>query len=115
MSRIFINYRRIDTEGHVGRIYDHLVQHFDAKDIFADIESIKPGQDFLTVIENAVAGCDVFLVIIGAQWGGIADDQGRRCLDGVGRDDRARLYGGRCFWVFPRSRFLGGSSARRCL
>ena len=26
MSRIFINYRRQDSEGYVGRLYDHLVR-----------------------------------------------------------------------------------------
>ncbi|MDX2161516.1 MAG: uracil-DNA glycosylase family protein [bacterium] len=81
MSRIFINYRRVDSEGHVGRMLDHLLQHFDAKDIFMDIESIKPGQDFVETIENAVAGCDVFLIVIGPQWLTASDETGRRRLD----------------------------------
>ncbi len=33
MSRIFINYRRQDSEGYVGRLYDHLLKHFLRDDI----------------------------------------------------------------------------------
>ncbi len=81
MSRIFINYRRVDSEGHVGRLIDHLAQHFQPDDIFMDIESIKPGEDFIETIERAVAGCDVFLIMIGPHWLTAADDAGRRRLD----------------------------------
>jgi hypothetical protein len=54
MSRIFINYRRQDSEGYVGRLYDHLVQHFDAGDVFMDVDDIPPGADFVQVLEDAV-------------------------------------------------------------
>ena len=81
MGRIFINYRRQDTEGHVGRLYDHLVKHFERRDIFMDIEGIQPGADFVKVLEDAVAECDVFLAMIGPQWLTIADEDGQRRLD----------------------------------
>ncbi|MFN8529513.1 MAG: uracil-DNA glycosylase family protein [Anaerolineae bacterium] len=81
MSRIFINYRRVDSEGHVGRMLDHLLQHFSSEDIFMDLESIKPGEDFVETIEKAVATCDVFLITIGPHWLGVSDEQGRRRLD----------------------------------
>jgi uracil-DNA glycosylase family 4 len=81
MGRIFINYRRQDTEGHVGRLYDHLIKHFDRGDIFMDVDSIQPGADFVKVLEDAVAGCDVFLAMIGPQWLTVVDEQGQRRLD----------------------------------
>ncbi|MDQ7028176.1 MAG: uracil-DNA glycosylase family protein [Anaerolineae bacterium] len=81
MSRIFINYRRADSEGHVGRLYDHLVQHFRPDDIFMDISSIEPGQDFVQVLEDAVATCDIFLAIIGSRWLTLANAEGERRLD----------------------------------
>ncbi len=81
MSRIFINYRRQDSEGYVGRLYDHMLRHFKRDDIFMDVDSIKPGEDFVTVLENAVAGCDVFIAIIGPAWLSAADDDGNRRLD----------------------------------
>jgi uracil-DNA glycosylase family 4 len=81
MSRIFINYRRQDSEGYVGRLYDHLVQHFAREDVFMDVDDIKPGADFVQVLEDAVRACDVFLAVIGPQWLSAADSGGQRRLD----------------------------------
>ena len=81
MSRIFINYRRQDSEGYVGRLYDHLAQHFQRDDIFMDVDSIKPGADFVSKLEEAVAACDVFIAMIGPQWLTVSDDTGARRLD----------------------------------
>jgi uracil-DNA glycosylase len=81
MSRIFINYRRVDSEGYVGRLYDHLVQHFAAESIFMDVTSIDPGADFVQALERAVAQCDVFIAMIGPQWLSIADENGQRRLE----------------------------------
>lgn len=81
MSRIFINYRRQDTEGYVGRLYDHLAQHFDRDDVFMDVDNIKPGADFVQTLEDAVNTCDVFIAMIGPHWLGITDDAGQRRLD----------------------------------
>lgn len=81
MTRIFINYRRQDTEGYVGRLYDHLTQHFIPGDIFMDVDSIPPGADFVQTLEDAVAACEVFIAIIGPQWLTLADEHGERRLD----------------------------------
>jgi uracil-DNA glycosylase len=81
MSRIFINYRRQDTEGYVGRLYDNLTQHFERGDIFMDVDSIPPGADFVKTLEDAVAACDVFIAMIGPQWLTVTDDGGERRLD----------------------------------
>ncbi|MBN1201935.1 MAG: TIR domain-containing protein [Anaerolineae bacterium] len=81
MSRIFISYRRQDSEGYVGRLYDHLVQHFDHADVFMDVDNIEPGADFVQTLEDAVAACDVFIAVIGPSWLTITDEAGRRRLD----------------------------------
>jgi DNA polymerase len=81
MSRIFINYRRQDSEGYVGRLYDHLVRYFESEDIFMDVASIDPGADFVQTLEDAVAECDVFIAMIGPHWLTVADDGGERRLD----------------------------------
>lgn len=81
MTHIFINYRRQDSEGHVGRLYDHLTRDFAPENIFMDVSSIEPGEDFVDVLEEAVAGCDVFLAVIGQRWATIADADGNRRLD----------------------------------
>jgi DNA polymerase len=77
MSRIFINYRRQDTEGYVGRLYDHLTRHFEPDDIFMDVENIQPGADFVAALEEAVSGCDVFIAMIGPQWLTATDERGQ--------------------------------------
>ncbi len=81
MSRIFINYRRQDSEGYVGRLYDHLTRHFESSDVFMDVDSIPPGVDFVTFLEEAVAGCDVLIAVIGPQWLALSDEAGSRRLD----------------------------------
>ena len=81
MSRIFINYRRMDTEGYVGRLYDHLIQQFKPENIFMDVQNIEPGADFVQVLENAVAQCEVFIAMIGPHWLNLTDDSGERRLD----------------------------------
>jgi uracil-DNA glycosylase len=81
MRRIFINYRRQDSEGYVGRLYDHLARHFPTESIFMDVDSIPPGADFRKTLEDAVAACDVFIAVIGPQWVSITDEAGARRLD----------------------------------
>jgi uracil-DNA glycosylase len=68
MSRVFINYRRDDSEGYVGRLYDHLAQQIPPDHLFMDVQNIDPGEDFVDVLEEAVARCDVFLAAIGPRW-----------------------------------------------
>ena len=79
--KIFISYRRDDSAGHAGRLFDHLRAHFGGRNLFMDIDTIQPGADFRRVVENAVGTCDVVLVMIGKQWLNITDTQGRRRLD----------------------------------
>jgi hypothetical protein len=81
MPRVFISYRRIDTSGHSGRVYDRLNQRFGANLTFFDVNSIQPGQDFVQVIENAVSSCEILLAVIGRQWLSITDEKGERRLD----------------------------------
>ncbi len=67
-SGIFVSYRRDDSSGHAGRLFDRLVTHFGKDRIFMDIDTIEPGEDFITVIENAVGSCDILIAIIGRSW-----------------------------------------------
>lgn len=81
MSRIFISYRRADSEGYVGRLYDHLCQHFQPEQLFMDIDAIPLGEDFMQVVQAAIQQCEVVLVVIGPQWLHIADEKGQRRLE----------------------------------
>lgn len=56
MSRqIFISYRRDDSAGTTGRLFDRLTQQFGPGQIFMDVDTIDPGADFAKAIEGAVA------------------------------------------------------------
>lgn len=81
LPSIFICYRREDSAGYAGRIYDRLSLQFNPDQIFMDVDSIEPGLDFVEVIESAVSACDVMIVIIGKQWLKSDDSHGNRRLD----------------------------------
>ena len=81
MARIFISYRREDSEALAGRLYDRLSQQFGRKNIFIDIDTIEPGLDFVEVIERTVTSCEVCIALIGRQWLTLTDPSGQRRLD----------------------------------
>src|SRR5207244_4393001 len=77
-SGIFVCYRRDDSSGHAGRLFDKLSDHFGKDRIFMDIDAIEPGEDFVQVIENAVGSCEIVIAIIGRNWLSSADETSRR-------------------------------------
>jgi hypothetical protein len=79
MSKIFLSYRRQESAGVAGRIYDRLRTHLGDDGIFMDIDSIPFGVDFREYIRSAVDQCGVLLVVIGPNWAGAAG--GPRRLD----------------------------------
>jgi hypothetical protein len=81
MARIFISYRREDSAGHTGRLHDRLTTRFGRDQVFKDIDSIDPGADFTQAIKDAMASCDVVIVVIGKQWLTGTDAKGVRRLD----------------------------------
>jgi len=88
-GRIFISYRREETAYPAGWLFDRLAHHFDGGQVFKDVDSIQPGDDFVEVIATAVGSCDVLLALIGAEWLTITDEHGQRRLDNP--DDFVRL------------------------
>jgi hypothetical protein len=79
--RIFLNYRRKDTEDTAGRLFDSLCAHFGEQRVFMDIDDIQPGVDFDEVVHEAVGKCDVLLALIGPTWLTMVDEHGSRRLD----------------------------------
>ena len=68
-GKIFINYRRSDDPGYTQALYQHLEAEFGTNRLFMDVEGeIKPGDDFIEVLQEQVARCDVLLVVIGPRW-----------------------------------------------
>jgi hypothetical protein len=79
--RIFISYRRDDSQADTGRIYDRLVARLPPGSVFRDVDSIPAGEDFRRVLSDAVGGCDIVLVVIGPRWVTATGPNGRRRLD----------------------------------
>jgi hypothetical protein len=88
-GRIFISYRRQETAWPARELYDVLVKHFPAEEVFKDVDNIDPGDDFVERVAAAVGSCDVLLVLIGPQWLTISDENGHRRLDNP--EDYVRL------------------------
>jgi TIR domain len=78
---IFISYRRDDTEGEAGRLFDDLVRSFGENSVFMDVAGINPGTDFRKAIDDNVANCGVLLAMIGPAWCSIKNADGARRLD----------------------------------
>jgi hypothetical protein len=81
MRAIFISYRRDDSEGQAGRLYDDLSRTFGDSSVFMDVTAIEPGLDFRKVIDHNVASCGVLLAVIGPGWLEAKDETGQRRLD----------------------------------
>src|SRR5262249_19474518 len=81
MARIFINYRRADSNAMAGGLHDRLAQTFGRKFLFMDVDYVPAGGDFVEYLHSQVAACRVFLAVIGRNWLDAKDDDGRRRLD----------------------------------
>jgi hypothetical protein len=79
--RILITYRRSDTAGHAGRLYDALAHHFGSDSVAMDIDTIQVGVDFQSAIQSALASTSVLIALIGRSWLADSDESGRRRLD----------------------------------
>jgi hypothetical protein len=79
--RIFLNYRRDDSSGYALSLYRDLVDHFGADQVFMDIDTISPGENFVERIEETMSTCDVVVALMGRDWLTAADEKGGRRLD----------------------------------
>jgi tetratricopeptide (TPR) repeat protein len=67
MAGVFISYRRPDS-AYALLLYKALAQKFGSARVFRDFESIDPGQDFVTLLDAALAQCSAGVVIVGKGW-----------------------------------------------
>jgi hypothetical protein len=78
---VFISYRREDSGGYAGRIYDRLTSRLGPENVFFDVDTIPPGRDFVDVLSERVGKCDALLAVIGKHWVLSADSENARRLD----------------------------------
>ncbi len=70
MPKIFISYRREDSQHQADRLHAALRPHVGnpKRDIFIDVDNIPVGVDFEEHLDRQVAQCDVLLALIGPGW-----------------------------------------------
>ena len=68
MPKIFICYRREDSQWPAQLIYNNLVDHFGSESVVFDIDTIPLGADFRKFLNMEVSKCDILLAVIGDRW-----------------------------------------------
>jgi formylglycine-generating enzyme required for sulfatase activity len=81
VGKLFISYRRDDTQDFTRSVYERLAARFGADNIFMDVDSVQLGSDFRQSLRDAVAESSLALVMIGRAWLSVADERGQRRLD----------------------------------
>lgn len=66
--RVFLSYRRRDSQGWAGRLADDLDELLGAGSVFRDVSTIEAGEAFSDVIQAGVREADAVLVLIGHDW-----------------------------------------------
>ena len=84
---IFICYRRKDTGGYAGRLYDHLVQRFRKDGVLFDVSAGGTAELLREWVIRVVPNAAAVVVLLGGEW--LADSTGRRRLHES--DDIVRL------------------------
>jgi TIR domain len=74
VANITISYRREDSGVIAGRIFDRLVAHYGAANVFRDIDNVPPGIDYRKYIDGALDRTDILLAIVGPHWSGKTTD-----------------------------------------
>jgi adenylate cyclase len=76
--KIFMSYRRADSEALTGRIRDRLVARYGDGSIFMDVENIPFGMDFRHHLQDALAASELVIAVIGPYWLGSDVGSGTR-------------------------------------
>ncbi|MFF8015733.1 TIR domain-containing protein [Streptomyces sp. NPDC007929] len=79
--RIFINFRRADTDTTGPHLDTMLRKEFGDEAVFRDQRSIEKGAHFPDEIKGALRKCDLLLAVMGHRWATVTDGNDRRCID----------------------------------
>jgi len=66
--RVFVSYRRADTQSHDNGLSDGLRRRLPGSRVFMDLDDIPIGVDFVEHIRGEIRQCHVVLVLIGQDW-----------------------------------------------
>ena len=88
-NKIFISYRRKESQDITGRVHDGIAGYFGADAVFMDVDALVSGKEYRAQIGSLINRCGVLLAIIGEDWLECTDDRGTRRLDDP--DDLLRI------------------------
>jgi len=77
-GKVFVSYRREDSQNVVDRLCDKLFERLGRDSIFRDIDSVALGRDFRGVVDKTLDECSIGVVIVGPEWLGVGADGNRR-------------------------------------
>jgi hypothetical protein len=88
-SGIFISYRRSDSKSDARSICQRLERTFGKGKVFIDVDSIRPGEDFQSVLKKDLDKCNTMIVVIGPRWLELLNSSGP--VDSKASDDYVHL------------------------
>jgi hypothetical protein len=88
MAKIFISYRREDTESVANHLKSELEKYVGKGKVFLDSKGIQPGRDWRDVLQRSVKGSDCLLALIGPKWLNIGDSETKQRRLGTQCDRR---------------------------
>ena len=68
MARVFISYRRSDTDADAGRLFSDLAAVIGEDSLFKDVDHVPLGADVEEHIRAAIAASVLIIVIVGPKW-----------------------------------------------
>ncbi len=89
--KVFINYRRDDTDAQARLIYDKLIAKLGKNSVFMDVESIEPGSTWPQHIKEALTSAHTVVAVIGPEWLRLRGKHERRRIDEEGDWVRTEL------------------------
>lgn len=89
MTKVFISYRRQDSDAFADAIYEEFERRLGASGVFLDVKGIESGEHYPTALRRRVAEASTVLVLVGSGWLNARDSKGRRRLDN--EDDWVRI------------------------
>lgn len=66
--RLFVSYRRADTQEIAERLYERLAEQFGASNVFMDRADIEHGERWRDEVTRQITAADMFVVLIGPTW-----------------------------------------------
>lgn len=79
--RVFLSYRRKDSQAITDRLYDHLVARLGKRNVFKDVDTIEGGANISEEISRAIGVSSAVVALIGSEWEGLESEQNIRRID----------------------------------